>query len=77
MLKAAGLALALALASTAAYAEDDDNDTIPRRSRGSKRSSPSLVARATKRSRRRIRASTRSTTPNARWARSISSSTRL
>jgi hypothetical protein len=78
MMKVVGVALAFAVGATGfAFAKDDDDDKVP-------------AAEATKiaetlstlgcsgygRSRRRSRASTKSKMPNARWALSISSSTR-
>ena len=76
MMKAFAIALVLALGCTAALAEDDD-DKVPEADMAKVTAAlADLGCKDPRGSRRKKRASTRSTMPSARWARWTSSSTR-
>jgi len=76
MLRALGLALALALASGTAYAKDDDDDKVPAAELEKVRATlTALGCTGYEEIKKESRASTKSTMPNATWARSISRTT--
>jgi hypothetical protein len=78
MLKIVGLALVLAMGSTSAIAKDDDDDKVPAADLAKVTAAlTDLGCKDPEASRRRKRASTRLTTPSARWVRWTSSSTKI